>query len=631
MMRTVRLTVPLAVALGAALAAPARAQQAPLALSADRTEVQVGEAVTFTVRELDGVDVPDWRQSRVQTVAYALTFGDGERQTLRSLQTRYTYEAPGTYQAIVRLVDDGELAGARSNAVTITVAPRPPPLAVRLAATPTEATVGDRVAFEAVPNAALERLIRSEGSVQFEFTFGAGRPVSTSNRRVTRVAQEPGRLSASVRVVVTGGDWVVESPTVVVPVRAAPEPPPEPPPEVRPTVRLLANPRTAEADEPVTFRAIVDPIPNPGTYTYTFLFGDGSDRSGSAARVVHRYRGRGSFPARVEIRRGRQVVRSAPVAITVRPRPAPPDEVPEDEPVPQDDPPDDGPPPPDDPPVLDDADEPVPDDEPEPAPSIGLAATADVVLIGAPVTFAAAASGAGPGDLYEFLLDGRPAGTPGPDPRWTQAFEEVGTVVASVWLLRDGEAVAASEPVRVTVTAPDAPVDLRLVVDPEAPRPDEPVTFSAAGVAGGAGVAYRFHFGDGETSDWLAAGVAEHVYRAAGSYDAQVEVRGLGGTAGLVTSAIVPVPVEAGPSIPWWALVLGAAVAGAGALAWRRWRSQPAPEPAPPPLVGLKARPDAGSARVAASGPVAAEWEVRLRPVPDAGRHRIETREPLEV
>lgn len=603
------------------------AQDVPIRLAADRTRIEVGETVTFTLdadrqilQSMVGQDA-EAASSGGTAVEYVVVFGDGEAATALSFrhlsgsrvvarvqgqEVAHVYGRPGTFQAVLRLVIDGTLR-AESAPVAITVSPKEVPVA-RLTASPAAVVAGERVVFSAQVEP------RATGDLRYAFTFGDGNQQVSRRPRTDWVYRNPGRYVATVRVE-RGGEPVATSERVEIVVE------PAAPPPVRLAVRLLANPTTLTEGGRVVFTAATTPAAEAGAYEYLFEVGEGSGRRGPEARVTHGYGRAGAFTATVLVlERGEVIARSAPVTVVVTPRPPPPVDPPAPErPV------EPGPAQPD--PVVEEPPVVAPPDV-APAvetPTVRLRASTDSALVGEPVDFTATASGGRGGEAFVFLVDGQAVGAAGPSPRLVRAFGTPGTAVVAVRMVRDGETVAESAPVRVEVTAVPAAFVPALYVRPERPRRGEPVSFWTGGVPQGAPVEYRFHFGDGTSTDWLAVGEAEHVYAAGGEYNARVEVRAVGDAGAPPASGETGVTI-AGPSatVPLW--LLAVVVAGALVLfGWRKGRRARTKAPA----VHLDPRADDGTAQVAEDRPLAVDWEIRVRPVADPGRSEIETPEAV--
>lgn len=610
----------LALCAGAVVASGApTAQTVSIRLTADRARIEVGETVAFTLdadrQVLQGVVGRDAQAegSGGAAVEYVVVFGDGETVTALSFRhlsggravTRvqgqtvsHVYGRPGSFEAVLRLVVDGAVR-AESPPVVITVSPPVAPV-VRLAARPAAAVAGERVAFS------VEVEPRVSGDLSYTFTFGDGNQQVSPRPGTGWVYRNPGRYAATVRVERDGEPVASSERVEVVVERPAPATPPV-------AVRLLADPTSLTASGRVVFTAVTSPPADPGAYEYVFEVGEGTGRRGADPRIVHGYPRAGTFVATVQVlERGVVVAQSAPVRLVVSPRPPADSPVVRPEPVAPD-------------PVVEEPPAATPRAEPAPdagAPSVRLRASARSALVGDTVAFTAAASGGRGGEAFAFFVDGQAAGAAGPSPRLARAFGAPGEAVVTVRMVRDGETVAESAPVRVVVAATSVPT---LHVRPETPRRGESVSFWTGGVPRGATVEYRFDFGDGTVTDWLPVGEAEHVYAAGGDYDARVEVRPVGDADAAPSSGAAFVTVRA-PRVPRSLWLLAGVVAGSLVLfGWRKGRRSRSKGSA----VHLDPRADDGTATVVEDGPLAVGWEVRVRPVADPGRYEIETPEAV--
>ncbi len=543
----------------------ARGQRQVLDLRADRTQVQVGETVTFTIEGAPSLQTPpatlDRMVARPVVSVYVFAFGDGTEQRTTEPSASHAYGRDETFAATVRVEQNGDPV-VSSERVAISVTAPPVVRTVRLAARPPDATVGERVGFAARVEPAFGLSDRSARRIRYEFTFGDGTQQVTRTPEATVVYRRPDRYRAVVRVFLDGEE-VAASPPVEVSVSPSPEPVAEPE-AAPPAVRLFVLASTVTEGDPASFVASVDPPAAAGTYEYLFDFGDGERQRGPAARVSHTYSRAGPFIAVVHLfRRGERVARSQPRTVEVQPQ------------------------------VV---------EEPEaetPPPT-------------------------GPEDQSE-VEEPDPPGQAEPE---VPVVPEVGDVPADPTTGVEPD-TAESGPGSEIDATPEATV--RLVVRPETPRAGEVATFSVRGVRPGADVQYRFDFGDGRTSGWVGVREAEATYEAGGTYDVTVEVRGLGGRQEATLRVVVAAASPAFASVPLWVLALVGALGLAGILGWRAYRrrrkTSPPPTQPPVPAVGLASRLDSGTTGIAARRPLAVECELRVRPVDDPGRHRVETEE----
>ncbi len=556
----------------------ARAQRRALDLQADQTQIEIGETVTFTVEGAPSLRRPPLRSAEQSVeAAYVFSFGDGGELRTTEPRASHAYQRAGTFPANVRVEQNGDPVTS-SEPVRIAVTAPPTVRTVRLVARPTEAMVGERVGLVARVEPAFDPADRLSRRIRYEFRLGDGTQQVTRSPEAVAIYRRPDRYRPIVRVLLDGEEVAASPPVEVV---VSPEDVSEPvaPP---PTVRLLVSSSTVTEGESVSFVAAVDPPAAAGAYEYLFDFGDGESQRGWAARVSYRYLRPGPFDAVVHLfRRGERVARSEPRRVEAQPRVPVENPVQETEDVT----------PPRNPPEGAQVGETTPPAETE----------ADVPAVTE--------------DDSGQLVD------PSPDANPDTLGSEPGSV---------GEAGPTSVPIRLTVR-------------PETPRAGEAVTFAVIGVRPGNDVRYRFDFGDRQTSGWIGVREVETTYDRAGTYTAMVEVRGPNGGIGEARLRVtVAAPVTAPPaSIPLWLLVVLVALGLAGVLGWRVYHRRKAGGPAreepgadvtpaalsPMPVVALASRLGAGTTRIAVDHPLTVELELRVRPVDEPGRCRIETRD----
>ena len=399
---------------------------------------------------------------------------------------------------------------------------------------------------------------------------------------------------------------------------------------------LTAEPPVVLLGEPVTFIVTADTLFDG--IDFVIDFGDGNTGRSPTPEIVHVYEAPGAFAAFVQLELDGMIFAEAPPVEVVVNEPVPPDSLPPSLGV--------GP----EGTLPDDSLEAGPDDAP---PAVIVTADPNTVTAGGSVTFTVAVDPPVEAVEYVFTFSDRPAPETSPDPAFSRSYEQAGVFEASVQLVQEGVVFAESPLVMVAVTPEESAGPLPTITlraEPPEAHPDDPVVFSAAGGPDDPGVEYRFHFGDGETSDWSAAREVSHTYAEAGSYNATVEVRGLPNTTQPVPSSPILMTVAAlpaaaatqqpGSSSLLWIVIIGAvlllAIVGLVLARGKKVGPQKAvPQKAVPPKaepeqtmpgseVVVKPQVDPGTPQVATDQPLRFEMEMRLRPIKDRGQHHLE-------
>jgi PKD repeat protein len=154
---------------------------------------------------------------------------------------------------------------------------------VTLVADPESGTAPLRVRFEA------NGTDPEGGNVRYSYTFGDGTRAE-NGRRANHNYRQPGTYTATVTATDReGASSTAEAEITVTPVAV----------NLAPSVTFEATPQTGTTPLDVSFSAAgVDP--EGGALDYRWTFGD--QRTGaSGSEVGHRYRGRGSYTARVTV------------------------------------------------------------------------------------------------------------------------------------------------------------------------------------------------------------------------------------------------------------------------------------------------------------------------------------------
>lgn len=208
-----------------------------------------GSAATFTVTTSKAAGSPP-------ISAVDMVFGDGSAAvSLGNLtgttSVTHVYLTAGTFTAVVTLVD---ASGERvSTSAVVRVVPAVP-LNVNLSVSPTTGTVDEVVSFTATVSGSAVPIER------FDWDFGDGTSATTSGTTVNHVYTTAGTRTVTVTATtVEGVRGSSQLTLIVVPLVIE--------------VTLNINPLTANAGQPVTFTATV----NPGTVVttrYDWIFGD---------------------------------------------------------------------------------------------------------------------------------------------------------------------------------------------------------------------------------------------------------------------------------------------------------------------------------------------------------------------
>jgi PKD repeat protein len=227
------------------------------------------------------------------SLSYEWDFGDGGRAFGAEALHRYT--APGEYEATVTVTDpDGESASAT---VPVTVTGNRAPT-LSLTGDPQTGTAPLRVRFEA-------DAVDPEGTnVRYRYTFGDGTP-GANGRRQNHTYREPGTYTATVTA--TDREGASSTASLEITVSSAPV-------NLAPAVSLSATPQTGSSPLDVAFSALGSD-PEGGALDYRWTFGDGSSARGSEAG--HRYRGRGSYTAKITVTDSEGAKGSAEMEINV--------------------------------------------------------------------------------------------------------------------------------------------------------------------------------------------------------------------------------------------------------------------------------------------------------------------------
>jgi PKD repeat protein len=167
---------------------PPPPNQAPVAAIAGPDHGLAGETLTFSASgsgDLDG-----------QIVEYAWEFGDGA--TGSGVDVTHSYGAPGDYQVMLRVTDDGGLVGKAAHAITIDPAAPGNQSPTAVISAPVRAVVGQAVQFDASGSSDLDGQI-----VRYVWDFGDG--TRERGMTLTHVYTQTGNFQVTLTVVDDAG------------------------------------------------------------------------------------------------------------------------------------------------------------------------------------------------------------------------------------------------------------------------------------------------------------------------------------------------------------------------------------------------------------------------------------------
>jgi PKD repeat protein len=277
----------------ARVSTPAPGNQPPRAAIGGPYTVTVNEPLTLSAA---GSSDPD-----NDTLAYAWTFGDGDAGT--GLSPVHTYQAVGTYTAIV-LVTDGR-GGSDTAQAEVVVTPVPAPQNQ-----PPVARAGDDVQARAGV------MVRFDGSASSDpdndpltlaWSFGDGG--SAEGPTPEHAYAEPGTYTVTLLVTDGRGGAATDTLTVTVTVDQSNRPP----------TASISGPTEGLTNESLAFSAVAsDPDNDPLTYAWDF-----EDGVGDGAAVTHAWPLAGKYTVRLTVTDGRGGVATAnqQVSITAPPTP----------------------------------------------------------------------------------------------------------------------------------------------------------------------------------------------------------------------------------------------------------------------------------------------------------------------
>src|SRR5205809_818288 len=228
-----------------------------LVISANPTELAV--STTFTARATGGS--PPY-------ASYNWTFGDGTTATTTTATTNHTYNATGTFSAMVTVTDSTSVT-AGSTAVSVAVNPR---LSVTAVAGPNPTEVSKAMSFTIMP---------ADGAGTVTCSWAFGDTTTGTGCSTTHTYAATGSFTANVTAI--DGLGVTATSSVSLTVNA------------KLTVTVAASPNLTEVGALVDF--IAPTTGGVGTATCSWNFGDGS--AANTCSASHTYTRAGRFNATV--------------------------------------------------------------------------------------------------------------------------------------------------------------------------------------------------------------------------------------------------------------------------------------------------------------------------------------------
>ncbi|MFO7956539.1 MAG: PKD domain-containing protein [Candidatus Brocadiia bacterium] len=233
-------------------------------------------------------------------VAYHWDFGNGA--TVEASTLSYTYEAVGSYQAVLTVTDDD--GATDSAAVTITVESANEAPTASASATPTSGTTPLEVNFDGSASS------DGDGTItQYTWDFADGS--TGSGATVSHIYSEAGTYNATLTVVDDYGTSASDTVTLTV---EAPNSPP--------TASVSATPTSGTVPLEVSFDGSGSTDSDGTVTSYAWDFGDGYSGTGSA--VSHAYDEAGTYTASLTVSDDDGATDTASVTINVEEPNAPP-------------------------------------------------------------------------------------------------------------------------------------------------------------------------------------------------------------------------------------------------------------------------------------------------------------------
>ncbi len=246
-----------------------------LVISANPTELAV--STTFTARATGGS--PPY-------ASYNWTFGDGTTATTTTATTNHTYNATGTFSAMVTVTDSTSVT-AGSTAVSVAVNPR---LSVTAVAGPNPTEVSKAMSFTIMP---------ADGAGTVTCSWAFGDTTTGTGCSTTHTYAATGSFTANVTAI--DGLGVTATSSVSLTVNA------------KLTVTVAASPNPAEVGSTIGFTAHT--TSGVGAATCNWTFGDGA--TGTGCTTTHTYASQGTFTAGVTATDTVNVTATTNISVTV--------------------------------------------------------------------------------------------------------------------------------------------------------------------------------------------------------------------------------------------------------------------------------------------------------------------------
>ncbi|TMI25682.1 PKD domain-containing protein, partial [Candidatus Bathyarchaeota archaeon] len=246
-----------------------------LVISANPTELAV--STTFTARATGGS--PPY-------ASYDWTFGDGTTATTTTATANHTYNATGTFSAMVTVTDLTNVT-ARSTAVSVAVNPR---FSVTAVAGPNPTEASKATSFTIMPTG-------GAGTIICSWTFGD--TTTGSGCLTTHTYAATGSFTANVTAIDGLGVTAKSSVSLTV--------------NVKLSVTVAASPNPAEVGSAIGFTAHA--TSGVGVATCNWTFGDGT--TGTGCITTHAYASQGTFTASVTAADIVNVTATTNISVTV--------------------------------------------------------------------------------------------------------------------------------------------------------------------------------------------------------------------------------------------------------------------------------------------------------------------------
>lgn len=237
----------------------------------------VGQTVTFdgsASNDTDGDPITQWQWK----------FGDGDTQNTTTPETTHIYAKPGTYTALLTVIDSQNNASANVSQQVVVLKPDTAPVA-KFKVTPGSPQVGQVAVFDASKS--------SDGDgdtiASYHWTFGDGVSQTTTTATVSHTYASSGTFTPTLVVIDSRGT----SSTAVshaVTVKAALPP-------VLPVAHLTISPANPAPGEFVLFYGGGSNGNGHAISKYLWSFGDGASTSTKSAFVYHAYKHPGTYTA----------------------------------------------------------------------------------------------------------------------------------------------------------------------------------------------------------------------------------------------------------------------------------------------------------------------------------------------